>query len=64
MLTNSSRGIQHAWHFCYAVVFVLKCNAETWSLRASLLNWALYALGISEQDVFDTSNIGCYLPVI
>ncbi|MCG6467115.1 hypothetical protein K6U60_17980, partial [Vibrio parahaemolyticus] len=25
---------------------------------------ALYALGISEQDVFDTSNIGCYLPVI
>ncbi len=41
MLTNSSRGIQHAWHFCYAVVFVLKCNAETWSLRASPLNWAL-----------------------
>ncbi|MCG6489493.1 hypothetical protein K6U37_11020, partial [Vibrio parahaemolyticus] len=28
------------------------------------LNAALYALGISEQDVFDTSNIGCYLPVI
>ncbi len=43
MLTNSSRGIQHAWHFCYAVVFVLKCNAETWSLRASPLNWALVA---------------------
>ncbi len=41
MLTNSSRGIQHAWHFCYAVVFVLKCNAETRSLRASPLNWAL-----------------------
>ncbi len=44
MLTNSSRGIQHAWHFCYAVVFVLKCNAETWSLRASPLNWALAKL--------------------
>ncbi len=28
------------------------------------LNAALYALGISEQDVFDTSNIGCYLPVV
>ncbi len=33
-------------------------------LRCSPLNRALYALGISEQDVFDTSNIGCYLPVI
>ncbi len=43
---------------------MLKCYAEAWSLRASHLNWALYALGISEQDVFDTSNIGCYLPVI
>ena len=32
--------------------------------RRSHLNAALYALGISEQDVFDTSNIGCYLPVI
>ncbi|ELA6610980.1 DUF3265 domain-containing protein [Vibrio alginolyticus] len=25
MLTNSSRGIQHAWHFWYAVVSALKC---------------------------------------
>ncbi len=33
-------------------------------LRCSHLNRALYALGISEQDVFDTSNIGCNLPVI
>ncbi|OOQ67243.1 hypothetical protein BSR61_25400 [Vibrio parahaemolyticus] len=32
--------------------------------RRSPLNAALYALGVSEQDVFDTSNIGCYLPVI
>ncbi|MFL0967539.1 hypothetical protein ACJO2C_23800, partial [Vibrio parahaemolyticus] len=64
VLTNSSRGIQHAWHFWYALVSVLKCYAATSVLRASPLNWALYALGISEQDVFDTSNIGCYLPVI
>ncbi len=49
MLTNSSRGIQHAWHFCYAVVFVLKCNAETWSLRASPLNWALYKMEKSDH---------------
>ncbi len=41
MLTNSSRGIQHAWHFWYALVSVLKCNAVAWSLRASPLNWAL-----------------------
>ncbi len=37
---------------------MLKCHAAAWSLRASPLNWTLYALGISEQDVFDTSNIG------
>ncbi|EGQ8518184.1 DUF3265 domain-containing protein [Vibrio parahaemolyticus] len=24
MLTNSSRGIQHAWHFYYALVLVVK----------------------------------------
>ncbi len=41
VLTNSSRGIQHAWHFCYAWILVLKCNAVAWSLRASPLNWAL-----------------------
>ncbi len=41
VLTNSLRGIQHAWHFWYALVSVLKCHAETWSLRASPLNWAL-----------------------
>ncbi len=41
VLTNSSSGIQHAWHFWYALVSVLKCNAEAWSLRASPLNWAL-----------------------
>ncbi|EJG1998131.1 DUF3265 domain-containing protein [Vibrio parahaemolyticus] len=23
-ITNSSRGIQHAWHFWYAVVLVVK----------------------------------------
>ncbi len=40
-LTNSSRGIQHAWHFYYAFVFVLKCHAVTSVLRASPLNWAL-----------------------
>ncbi|EQM04399.1 hypothetical protein D019_2434 [Vibrio parahaemolyticus VP2007-095] len=27
VLTNSLRGIQHAWHFWYALVFVLKCHA-------------------------------------
>ncbi len=42
VLTSSSSGIQHAWHFWYALVFVLKCYAETWLLRASPLNWALY----------------------
>ncbi|ELI5391788.1 DUF3265 domain-containing protein [Vibrio parahaemolyticus] len=24
VLTNSSRGIQHAWHFCYALGLVIK----------------------------------------
>ncbi|WP_423171204.1 hypothetical protein, partial [Vibrio diabolicus] len=41
VLTNSSRGIQHAWHFWYAVVLVLKCHAAALVLRASPLNWAL-----------------------
>ncbi len=41
VLTNSSSGIQHAWHFWYAVVLVLKCHAVTLVLRASPLNWAL-----------------------
>ncbi|KYX31395.1 hypothetical protein AVO50_18340 [Vibrio parahaemolyticus] len=35
--------IQHAWHFWYAVVSVLKCYAVAWPLRASHLNWALVA---------------------
>ncbi len=42
-ITNSSSGIQHAWHFWYAVVFVLKWHAVTSVLRASPLNWALCA---------------------
>ncbi|MBE3655030.1 hypothetical protein BOO93_20675 [Vibrio navarrensis] len=37
--------IQHAWHFWYAVVSVLKCYAVAWSLRASHLNWALAGKG-------------------
>ncbi len=43
-LTSSSSGIQHAWHFGYALVSVLKCNAVTSVLRASPLNWALVAM--------------------
>ncbi|EPQ9986627.1 hypothetical protein ACUYO6_004208 [Vibrio vulnificus] len=46
MLTNSSRGIQHAWRFWYALVSVLKWHAVTSVLRASPLNWAL---GIKEE---------------
>ncbi len=42
----------------------LRRCAVAFVLRYSHLSKALYALGISEQDVFDTSNIGCYLPVI
>jgi len=41
VLTNSSSGIQHAWHFWYALVSVLKCHAVASVLRASPLNWAL-----------------------
>ncbi len=44
VLTNSSSGIQHAWHFWYAVVSVLKCYAVISVLRASPLNWALCVL--------------------
>lgn len=40
-ITNNLSVIQHAWHFWYAVVSVLKCYAVAWSLRASHLNWAL-----------------------
>ncbi|NMT94989.1 DUF3265 domain-containing protein [Vibrio alginolyticus] len=24
LITNSSRGIQYAWHFCYALILVFK----------------------------------------
>ncbi|ELB1642105.1 DUF3265 domain-containing protein [Vibrio alginolyticus] len=24
MLTNNSRGIRNAWHFCYALILVVK----------------------------------------
>ncbi len=51
--------IQHAWHFGYAVVSVLKCNAAAWSLRASHLNWALCARKIKsslERNCFDFVN--------
>ncbi|WP_409327358.1 hypothetical protein, partial [Vibrio parahaemolyticus] len=46
---------QHAWHFCYALVSVLKCNAEAWSLRASPLNWALVA---NEENVPKADCLG------
>ncbi len=45
VLTNSSRGIQHAWHFWCALISVLKCHAAASVLRASPLNWALYNKG-------------------
>ncbi len=48
-ITNNLRVIQHAWHFWYAVVSVLKCNAEALSLRASHLNWALCFIGNFEK---------------
>lgn len=65
MLTKRLRQIPNARHFRFALnlVFTEQC-LKSGGLRCSLLNAALYALGISEQDVFDTSNIGCYLPVI
>ncbi|WP_373417092.1 hypothetical protein, partial [Vibrio parahaemolyticus] len=47
-ITNSSRGIQHAWHFWYALALVLNCHAGTSVLRASPLNWAL-ALGWNQR---------------
>ncbi len=55
VLTNSSSGIQHAWHFWYAVISMLKCNAEAWLLRASPLNWALVA---NEKNVAKTVCLG------
>ncbi|WP_373273495.1 hypothetical protein, partial [Vibrio parahaemolyticus] len=55
VLTNSSRGIQHAWHFWYALVFVLKCHAVTSVLRASPLNWALVA---NEKNGAKTKCLG------
>ncbi len=58
VLTNSSSGIQHAWHFCYALVSVLKSNAEAWSLRASHLNWALVA---NEENVAKAEFLGLIL---
>ncbi len=47
-ITNNLSVIQHARHFWYAVVLVLKCYAVAWSLRASHLNWAL---GFSSSNI-------------
>ncbi|TOI59481.1 hypothetical protein CGI56_23575 [Vibrio parahaemolyticus] len=33
--------IRHAWHFCYALVLVIKVVCGSIVLRASHLNWAL-----------------------
>ncbi|EGR0637631.1 DUF3265 domain-containing protein [Vibrio vulnificus] len=41
LLTNNLRVIQHAWHFCYASVLVIKVLCGSIVLRASHLNWAL-----------------------
>ncbi|MFW1392129.1 hypothetical protein ACEV7Q_23510, partial [Vibrio parahaemolyticus] len=60
-ITNSSRGIQHAWHFWYAVVSVLKCNAVTSVLRASPLNWALVA---NEKIAAKTEYLGLIVRVL
>ncbi|MCF9331738.1 hypothetical protein J8B03_23395, partial [Vibrio parahaemolyticus] len=49
-ITNSSRGTQHAWHFRYALIQVLKCYAAAWSLRASPLNWALGESGSIDEN--------------
>ncbi|HCE4958432.1 TPA: DUF3265 domain-containing protein [Vibrio parahaemolyticus] len=35
--------IRHAWHFCYALVLVIKVVCGSIVLRASHLNWALVA---------------------
>ncbi|EHR4996437.1 DUF3265 domain-containing protein [Vibrio parahaemolyticus] len=35
--------IRHAWHFYYALVLVIKVVCGSIVLRASHLNWALYA---------------------
>ncbi len=40
-LTNCSRGIRNAWHFCYALVLVIKVVAVASVLRCSPLNKAL-----------------------
>ncbi len=55
VLTNSSSGIQHAWHFWYALILVLKCHAVTLVLRASPLNWALVA---NEKNAAKTKYLG------
>ncbi|MER0262991.1 hypothetical protein ABRZ80_22660, partial [Vibrio vulnificus] len=55
-LTNSSRGIQHAWHLRHALGLVIKGDAVTSVLRASPLNWALCKY--SNQPIFQCSGLG------
>ncbi len=56
VLTNSSSGIQYAWHFWYTLVSVLKCHAVTSVLRASPLNWALAYFDRSLDDHDSRTN--------
>ncbi|WP_373272246.1 hypothetical protein [Vibrio parahaemolyticus] len=47
--------------FWYALISVLKCNAEAWSLRASPLNWALVA---NEENAAKTECLGLIVRVL
>ncbi|HCG9257819.1 TPA: DUF3265 domain-containing protein [Vibrio parahaemolyticus] len=41
-LTNASRRIRNAWHFYYALIFVIKVVCGNTVLRCSPLKRALY----------------------
>ncbi len=62
-LTSCLSVIQHAWHFYYAVVSVLKCHADAWSLRASHLSKALVCkrknAAISQDLVVKAQSLSC-----
>ncbi|HHF2886817.1 TPA: hypothetical protein ACPJZ6_003471, partial [Vibrio diabolicus] len=62
-ITNCSRGIRNAWHFCYALRLVFKVVAEASVLRCSHLNRALVCkrknAAISQDLVVKAQSLSC-----
>ncbi|HDI3211801.1 TPA: DUF3265 domain-containing protein [Vibrio cholerae] len=57
-MTNASRRIRNAWHFCHALILVIKVVCGSIGLRCSPLKRALCLIHKNQQVVlFDSFGI-------